>query len=69
MGNLHLSWVQRRFFKIYLSDIHADHSIRDYSKGKKGMSIYNEVGMGERDQREGGGRGLVPSRMVDVRTI
>lgn len=34
MGNLHLSWTQRRFFKIYLSDIHADHSIRDYSRGE-----------------------------------
>lgn len=27
--------TRRRFFKIYLSDIHADHSIRDYSREKK----------------------------------
>lgn len=61
MGNLHLSRRNVDFSKfIFPMYIHADHSIRDYSRRKKETSIYNS----ERRMGKGGdgGRGRGRSR-------
>lgn len=53
MGNLHLSRRNVDFSKfIFPMYIHADHSIRDYSRRKKETSIYNsERRMGKDGRR------------------